>query len=290
MQIVFNILISLGIFFTLSISFLFTYYPTRFFHIAHAVVITLGAYFTYLFFIQLQLSLFIAIPLAIIFSTLIGVLCELIVYKPMREKNLPPLAYLIASIGLYVVLQNIISLVSGDDTKTLRTGEVRVGNEFLGAYITDIQIIIIAVSLVLFILVLLFNKYSKTGKAIRAVSANPELSNIFGINSNKIILISFAIGSALGSVAGILSAFDTNMTPTMGFNLLLYGVVAMIIGGVGSYKGLIGGALLVASAQHLAAYYIDTKWMDAVAYIILILFLIWKPLGFSGQRLKKVEI
>lgn len=208
----------------------------------------------------------------------------------MREKNLPPLAYLIASIGLYVVLQNIISLVSGDDTKTLRTGEVRVGNEFLGAYITDIQIIIIAVSLVLFILVLLFNKYSKTGKAIRAVSANPELSNIFGINSNKIILISFAIGSALGSVAGILSAFDTNMTPTMGFNLLLYGVVAMIIGGVGSYKGLIGGALLVASAQHLAAYYIDTKWMDAVAYIILILFLIWKPLGFSGQRLKKVEI
>ncbi|MBN8571860.1 MAG: branched-chain amino acid ABC transporter permease [Ignavibacteria bacterium] len=285
-----SILISSSLVIFISYSFLILYLPTRFFHIAHAVVITLGAYFTYLFFIQLQLSLFIAIPLAIIFSTLIGVLCELIVYKPMREKNLPPLAYLIASIGLYVVLQNIISLVSGDDTKTLRTGEVRVGNEFLGAYITDIQIIIIAVSLVLFILVLLFNKYSKTGKAIRAVSANPELSNIFGINSNKIILISFAIGSALGSVAGILSAFDTNMTPTMGFNLLLYGVVAMIIGGVGSYKGLIGGALLVASAQHLAAYYIDTKWMDAVAYIILILFLIWKPLGFSGQRLKKVEI
>ena len=273
-----------------GISFGICYYNVKFFHIAHAVVITLGAYFTYLFFIQLHLSLFIAIPLSIIFSTLIGILCELIVYKPMRKKNLPPLAYLIASIGLYVVLQNIISLAWGDDTKTLRTGEVKVGNEILGAYITNIQIIIIAVSLSLFLLVLLFNKYSKTGKAIRAVSANPELSNIFGINSNKIILISFAIGSALGSVAGILSAFDTNMTPTMGFNLLMYGVVAMIIGGVGSYKGLIGGALLVASTQHLAAYNIDTKWMDAVAYIILILFLIWKPLGFSGQRLKKVEI
>jgi branched-chain amino acid transport system permease protein len=281
---------SSSIYLLIALSFLVIFNTIRFFHIAHAVVITLGAYFTYLFFIQLQLSLFIAIPLAIIFSTLIGVLCELIVYKPMRKKSLPPLAYLIASIGLYVVIQNIISLVWGDDTKTLRTGEVRVGNEFLGAYITDIQIVIIAVSLVLFILVLLFNKYSKTGKAIRAVSANPELSNIFGINSNKIILISFVVGSALGSIAGILSAFDTNMTPTMGFNLLLYGVVAMIIGGVGSYKGLIGGALLVASAQHLAAYYIDTKWMDAVAYIILILFLIWKPLGFSGQRLKKVEI
>ena len=80
------------------------------------------------------------------------------------------------------------------------------------------------------------------------------------------------------------------MTPTFGFNLLLYGVVAMIIGGVGSTRGLIAGSLLVATAQHLSAYYIDTKWMDAVTYIILILFLIWKPLGFSGKQLKKVEL
>jgi branched-chain amino acid transport system permease protein len=105
-----------------------------------------------------------------------------------------------------------------------------------------------------------------------------------------VILWSFAIGSALGSIAGILVSLDTDMTPTMGFNLLLYGIVAMIIGGVGSYWGLVGGALLLATAQHLSAYYIDSKWMDAVAYIILILFLIWKPLGFSGRRLKKVEI
>ena len=122
------------------------------------------------------------------------------------------------------------------------------------------------------------------------MSSNSELSNIYGINSNKIILISFGIGSALAAKAGILSAMDTNMTPTFGFNLLLYGVVAMIIGGVGSTRGLIAGSLLVATAQHLSAYYIDTKWMDAVTYIILILFLIWKPLGFSGKQLKKVEL
>jgi branched-subunit amino acid ABC-type transport system permease component len=94
----------------------------------------------------------------------------------------------------------------------------------------------------------------------------------------------------MAGIAGILIAFDTDMTPTMGFSWLLYGVVAMIIGGVGSTWGLLGGALLLATAQHLAAYYIGSQWMDAVAYIILILFLIWKPLGFSGKRLKKVEI
>jgi branched-chain amino acid transport system permease protein len=208
----------------------------------------------------------------------------------MRKRNKPPLAYLIASIGLYVVLQNCISLYFGDDTKVIRTGEVTVGHQFMGAYITDIQIVTIIVSITLFVGVNLFLKYTKIGKAIRAVSSNPELSNVYGINSNRIILIVFGIGSALAAVAGILSAMDTNMTPTFGFNLLLYGVVAMIIGGVGSTKGLIAGALLVASAQHLAAYYIDSKWMDAVTYVILIAFLVWKPLGFSGQRLKKVEL
>ena len=167
---------------------------------------------------------------------------------------------------------------------------VTVGNEVFGAYITNIQIITIFVAAVLFIAVNLFLQITSVGKSIRAVSSNPELCNTYGINSNKVILIAFGIGSALAAVAGILSAMDTNMTPTFGFNLLLYGVVAMIIGGVGSTRGLVAGALLVATAQHLSAYYIDTKWMDAVAYIILILFLLWKPLGFSGVRLRKVEI
>jgi len=94
----------------------------------------------------------------------------------------------------------------------------------------------------------------------------------------------------LAAVASILIAFDTDMRPTMGFSWLLYGVVAMIIGGVGSNWGLVGGALLLATAQHLSAYYIGSQWMDAVAYIILILFLIARPLGFSGKRLKKIEI
>lgn len=111
-----------------------------------------------------------------------------------------------------------------------------------------------------------------------------------GINPSTVILWAFGIGSGLAAIAGILVAFDTDMTPTMGFNLLLYGIVAMIIGGVGSTWGLVGGAFLLATAQHLSAYPINSKWMDAIAYIILILFLIWKPLGFSGKRLKKIKI
>jgi branched-subunit amino acid ABC-type transport system permease component len=273
----------------IGFSFSIIYFACIFFHIAHASVITAAAYFVLLFH-----SFLTPFPFAVIagvsLATFIGILCELLVYRQMRKKNLPSLAYLIASIGLYVVLQNTISLYFGDDTKVINTAEITVGHQIFGAYITTVQITTICVSLILFLVVNLFLYFTATGKSIRAVSSNPELCNIYGISSNKIILIAFALGSALAAIAGILSAMDTNMTPTFGFNLLLYGVVAMIIGGVGSTRGLLAGSLLVATAQHLAAFYLDTKWMDAVTYIILILFLIWKPLGFSGKRLKKVEV
>lgn len=289
-QIFFNISVCTSTYLLISLSFSLIYYPTKFFHIANAAVITFGAYFVFLFANKFSIPFPVSIALAIAAATLFGILCEILVYRQMRKRNVPALAYLIASIGLYVILQNIISLYFGDDTKIINTGEIKVGNQIFGAYITTIQLITIGVSFVLFVSVNLFLHFQATGKSIRAVASNPELCNIYGISSNKVILVAFGIGSALAATAGILSAMDTNMTPTFGFNLLLYGVVAMIIGGVGSTRGLIAGSLLVATAQHLSAYYIDSKWMDATAYIILILFLIWKPLGFSGKRLKKVEI
>jgi branched-chain amino acid transport system permease protein len=289
-QIASNIFLSASLILLTAFFYHILYSVTKFFHIAHAAIISFGAYFIFFFVNKFSVPFSVSIVLAITSATLIGVACEVLVYRQMRKRNVPTLAYLITSIGLYVVLQNCISLLFGDDTKIINTAEVALGHQIFGAYITSIQIITIFISVALFIAVNFFLHYTATGKSIRAVASNPELCNIYGILSNKIILIAFGIGSVLAATAGILSAMDTNMTPTFGFNLLLYGVVAMIIGGVGSTRGLIAGALLVATAQHLAAYYIDTKWMDAITYIILILFLIWKPLGFSGKRLKKVEV
>jgi branched-subunit amino acid ABC-type transport system permease component len=271
-------------------SYSLIYYPTKYFFIDHAATITMAAYFVFFCFVRLSISFAIAVLAGIAVSIVIGIICDLLVYRPMRKKDLRPLSYLIASIGLYVILQNALSLYFGDDTKVINISEITVGHQIFGAYITTVQIVTIFISLTLFFSINLFLHFTKIGKSIRAVSSNPELCNIYGISSDKTILIAFAIGSALAGVAGILSAMDTNMTPTFGFNLLLYGVVAMIIGGVGSTRGLLAGSLLVATSQHLAAFYLDTKWMDAVTYIILILFLIWKPLGFSGKRLKKVEV
>jgi branched-chain amino acid transport system permease protein len=290
MQLLLNITLSSALFLLIGLSFTLIYYPTKFFNIAHGAVITLGAYFTFFFAKILFIPFFVSATIAIVLSISVGLLCEVLVYRPMRKKDSSPLTYFIASLGIYVILQNCISLFFGDDAKIINTMEVTVGHQILGAFITTIQLVTIGVSCLFFILTFLFLQFTIIGKSIRAVASNLELCNIFGISSNKTILIVFGISSALASSAGILSAMDTNMTPIFGFNLLLYGLVAMIIGGVGSIRGLIAGSLLVATAQHLSAYYIDTKWMDAVTYIILILFLIWKPLGFSGKQLKKVEV
>lgn len=290
LQIIINIILTTTIILLVGLSFSIIYFPSKYFNLAHAATITIGPYLVLLFSFQFFLPFMTSIILAILCTICICLLLEIIVFRNMRKHNLHSLAFLVTSIGLYVVLQNCISLLFGDDTKIINKSKIAIGYQIFGAYITDVQLVTIAVSLVLFVTVILFLKFTTIGKSIRAVSSNPDLCNIYGISSNKVILIAFAIGSALAATAGILSAMDTNMTPTFGFNLLLYGVVAMIIGGVGSTRGLIAGALLVATAQHFAAYYIDTKWMDAITYIILILFLIWKPLGFSGKRIKKVEV
>ena len=290
MQLLFLITIVFSLTLIIGFSFSIAYQSGKFFNFSKAIIITFASYFTYLFFIQLRFPIFVSIPLAIVCTAVVGALSEIALYKPLRKRNASHVILMLSSLGLYIVLQNIISLIWGDNVQSVRQGSIRVGHEFLGAHITTIQITTVVVCLALFAACIFFMKYSRVGRNIRAVASNPELSNIVGIPSDRIILWAVGIGSTLMAVAGILIAFDTDMRPTMGFSWLIHGVVAMIIGGVGSYWGLIGGALLLSTAQHLAAFYIGSQWMEAVAYIILILFLIVKPLGFSGKRLKKIEI
>jgi branched-chain amino acid transport system permease protein len=289
-QILINIIVTTLLFYIVANSFYLIFQVNKFFHLAHAITITLGAYFTYFFSVQLDFNLLLAILLAILFSTSLGLLISQLIYKPLQFKKTPNWQMLIASLGIYIMLQNIVSMYFGDDTKSFRFWDVKEGHRILGAYITDVQIITIVVCGGLLVLSWLIIEKTTIGKQIKAVSSNPGLSNIFGISKDKAILYSFVLGSALASVAGILIAADTNMTPTMGFNWLLYAVVAMIIGGMGKMRYLFMGALLLATAQHLSAYYIDSKWMNATAYIILIVFLFFKPYGFSGKKLKKAEL
>jgi branched-chain amino acid transport system permease protein len=291
LQILFNIGYTAAVILCLSSSFSIIYNSTKIFHLAHAAVITIAAYVFYFFSSRLFFSFSFSVFFALAFTAALGLLFDVLVYSKLsRNKENKEMVFMVASIGMYVVLQNILSLLFGDDAKIIQMADFMRPFKCFGVYVTIIQIFVVIVSFVVYFLVNLFLLYTSTGKSIRAVSSNYELCAIYGIEPNKIIRIAFGIGSVMAAIVGVLYSMDTNLTPTFGFNLMLYGVVAMIIGGVGSSRGLIAGSFLVAIVQHLAAYCLDTKWMDAITYIILILFLIWKPLGFSGKRLKKVEV
>lgn len=289
-QIILNILFNCSLYALLCFSFIYVYFTCRFFHIAHAISLTLAAYMVYTASVLWGVSLWLAVPLAIAVVILLMLGINQWVYRPLRRQGLESWQIMIASLGLYVVLQNMISMIWGDSTLSFRTWEIKVGHEFMGAYITDVQIIAIVGTVILLFLSHLFMQRTHIGRQIKAVASNPELSRVLGISETKAIAWSVGIGTGLAACAGILIAADIDMTPTMGFNWLLYGVVAMIIGGMGRMRYLLLGSLLLATAQHLSAYYIDSKWMNATAYVILIVFLYFRPYGFSGKQLKKAEI
>lgn len=290
MQIIINVLLAAAIYSQISLGFTLLYRTCGFIHFAHGAIFTLGAYFTYLYASILGLNLFISIPLAILSAMLIGILIELIVYRPLRRKGTTPLILLLSSLGIYIVLQNLISMIFGDDTKTLRSGIVQEGIEIFGARITPIQILIVIVSMVLLVACWALMKYTKMGRAMRAVASDPNLALVSGIDTDKVILFAFALGSALAAVAAILISYDIDMTPTMGMNALMMGVVAVIVGGVGSIPGAALGGFLLAFAQNFGVWKISSQWQDAIAFIILLLFLLYRPYGFFGKKIRKVEV
>lgn len=214
-QLIVNGLIAGSIYALIAIGFTIIYRTVRFFHLAHGVVYTAGAYFAYTFFISLHLNLILSFLFSIILSSILGIAIDRFVYYPLRKQNASDLIFLLASFGVFIFLQNLIQLIYGAQILTIRTGPVKEGYHFLGAVITDIQITILLVNLVSLMSLWIFIQKTKLGKAMRAVSDDPIAASVVGINPEKIIMISFAIGSALAGLAGILISFETNIEPTM---------------------------------------------------------------------------
>ena len=290
MQLTFNGLIAAGTIALIAVSFSLIYNVSKFFHFAHGAIYTIGAYLTYLFFITLGFPLFPAIIIAILVCAFMCCLVEIFIYKPLRNKEASSLVLLMASLGLYIILQNIISLIFGDAVKTLRSGLVAEGMDILGAKVTPYQILIILTSLVLIGGIAILLKKTKMGVVIRAVSGDPDLANVSGVDGNKVVLLTLATGSALAGLAAILVSLDVDMTPTMGMNALMMGVVVVIVGGQESISGIALGALLLGLAQQFGVYYLGSEWRDAIAFAILLIFLLFRPQGFMGRSIKKITV
>lgn len=220
----------------------------------------------------------------------IGVAIDRLVYYPLRKSKASNLVFLLASFGVFIFIQNLIQLIYGAQILTLRTGPVKEGHHILGAVITDTQILIIGASVVLSVALWLFVQRTKLGKAMRAVADDPVAASVVGINPEKVIIAVFFIGSALAGAAGILISLETNLQPTMGFNAILKGIIASIIGGIGSIPGAVLGGYFLGLAENLGIWKIQSGWKDAIAFAILIAFLLIRPGGILGVKTEQERL
>ena len=258
------------------------------FHFAHGVVYAAGAYGAY-FAAGRGLPLWAAAGAGIAAAALLGVLIELIVYRPLRKIAASPLVILVASLGTLIVLENAIAIGFSTAAKILE-GFPRKVLIVGGVGFTTLHVTMVAVSLVVFLALLAFLRWTRTGRAIRAVATSPEMAEIVGIDTGRVFLLVFAIGSAMAAPAAILIMMDRGATPDMGMEAILIAAIAVIVGGIGSVPGAALGALIIGVAQNLGVMKIPSEWQAAIAFGLLLVVVIVRPHGLLGKKLKKAEI
>ncbi|NUO09167.1 MAG: branched-chain amino acid ABC transporter permease [Candidatus Brocadia sp.] len=286
-QLFLNGIIAGSIYALIALGFTVIYKTVRFFHFAHGVVYTAGAYCAYSLSISLGINPVISFFLASAFSALLGIAIDRAVYLPLRKNKASNLVLAIASFGVFIFIQNLLQLIYGAQILTLRTGAVKEGHQILGAVITDIQILILVVSGWLLGILWFIIEKTKMGKAIRAVADDPIGASVSGIYSERVILYAFGIGSALAGVAGVLISYETNIEPTMGLNAILKGIIASIIGGVGNVPGAVLGGFFLGIVENLGIWKIQAGWKDTISFAILIVFLLFKSEGILGKKNKE---
>jgi len=286
-QLIFNGVCDAAIYFLIGLSFIIIYRAAKFFDFSHAIVLTSGPYFCYALKNIIPWSLWVLVPLAMGLSGCLGCLLSMTIYGPARRQGASPLVLLLNSLGVYIVIQNVISLFLGDQPLSIRAMGPRSALALGGNTIAVSQLLALAAALIVGMAFAVIISWTRSGKAWRAVVSDPELALMSGINRDRVISTSTIIASIMVGGTGILLAFDIDMVPTMGMSPFLMGIVAAIIGGSGRISGVAMGALFLGMAQNLSVWQISSHWRDPLAFVILLVFLLFKPQGFMGRKIRK---
>src|SRR3989344_2182678 len=237
-QLILNSVIAGAIYALVAVGFNLIYGTVKFFDLGDGALTVVGGYAMFLFYKKLEFGLPVSVGLAILGAGLIGWLVNRLVYRRLRARQASGMVMLVASLGVFTLLQALLAIFFSSQFQTLSLGTS--GSqvfEIFGAVITYTQITILASGLAIMGCLALLLKFTLFGKAITAVADDEEVAKIVGITTSKIIGGVFFVGSMIAGLAGLLGGFDTGIEPTMGLSLLLKGVIASIIGGIGNIYG-----------------------------------------------------
>lgn len=267
-----------------AVGLTFVYGILKLVNFAHGDFLVFGAYIALFVNVTLGAPLAVAILAAVAVTAALGVAFELVMWRPMRAKGAGTLQLILISIGLAFVIRNGVQMVAGTQPRNLDVNVTDAYGFLGGLHIGRTELIVAAIAYGVLLLVGLMLRYSRLGKQMRALSDNLDLAETTGINTGRIVVLTWVFAGGLAGLAGVLYAAGAgSFNPNFGFLLLLSFFAAVILGGIGNAYGALAGGIVLGLAQEWSTLLFDSRWKVAVGFGILILVLIVRPQGILGR-------
>ncbi|MGV3010188.1 branched-chain amino acid ABC transporter permease [Streptococcus thoraltensis] len=270
----------------LALGYTMVYGIIKLINFAHGDVYMMGAFVGYYLISTFHMNFFVALILTMIITAAIGVIIEFLAYRPLR--NSTRIAALITAIGVSFLLEYGMVYLVGAEARAFPQAIKTIKYDLGPISVTNIQLIILAVSIILMLALNFIVKKTKMGKAMRAVSVDSDAAQLMGINVNSTISFTFALGSAMAGAAGVLIGLYYNtMNPLMGMAPGIKAFVAAVLGGIGIIPGAAVGGFIIGMLETLSTAIGLSSYKDAVVYAILIIILLVRPAGILGKNIKE---
>ena len=271
----------------IALGYTMVYGTIKLINFAHGDVYMMGAFIGYFAVMVLKMNVFLALLVAMVVCAVLGVVIERVAYKPLRKST--RVAALITAIGVSYLLENVMSYFFGAESRPFPSdfgtetftlfGEVSVNGK---------QILIFGVTVVLMALLQFIVRYTKMGKAMRAVAVDEQAAQLMGIDVDGVISFTFALGSALAGIAGVLvGVYYNTISTTMGITVGLKAFVAAVLGGIGSIPGAMVGGYLIGLLETMVSFFGYSPYRDGVVYFLLFIILIVLPAGLFGKNVRE---
>ncbi|PMB84948.1 branched-chain amino acid ABC transporter permease [Dolosicoccus paucivorans] len=279
--------IALGsIYALIALGYTMVYGTIKLINFAHGEVYMLGAFIGFYLVQTFDINIYLAMLIAMACCAIIGVIIERVAYKPLRKST--RVAALITAIGVSYFIQNLMAYKLGPEVRAfpaaMKTQVYRVG----GIVINSKQLFVFITTIILMIVLTLIVNKTKMGKAMRAVAVDAEAAQLMGIDVNRIISFTFALGSGLAGIAGVLvGVYYNSISPFMGVTSGLKAFVAAVVGGIGSIPGAMVGGYLIGLLETLVTYLGWSTYKDAAVYVLLIIILLVLPAGLFGKNVRE---
>ncbi len=256
-------------------------------NLAHAAIFMLGAFAAVQAVLSWAWPLWLALPFGMLVGGIAGVLLDLVAVEPLRARGADFLAPLISTIAAAIIFENIALASFGPDSYSFPFGTFPEATITLGdAVVRPVQLFIVGLAITLMVALTALLRYSRLGKAIRTVAANPLAAQLVGINVRQIVALTFFMASALGALSGIFYGLYLRdaITFDMGDTIQLRGLAVIVVGGMGSIPGVVLGSLILAASETIGVTQGGSAFRDAIAFGLLFLILVVRPSGLLGRR------